>query len=399
MINRVVPAVKRNIQFTPMAVAFQLAIVDAGTAGQIPEEVARATFADVISGMLNGFGLLALNASIIPSQQPQGRLIWNPPGTIHPDFDAERSRSISILLCHCQTLQLPTELNLLISNLAEEAKTIKLDWFEFTFLPFLKTLGSTIQDLNIQIEQSPFRTLFQRVLTTYIERYVQPEPRPRTDWSRPTVVCECQDCPSLNIFLANANQQTCRFRLSGKRRDHMFSKVADTGIDQYTDTIDRYCHSLILTKNGNYFEVLHKSWVERSSVAKKCIQAMDSEIGLRPFLADLYDSIMSLSMVSSSTARDYRQLLPPPSASGGNYTQGQNTTQPLAPIANNVRGAREFPSLSSSIADDWKSLPPLGSHRSTETRILPPQGTKRKASEDLQQDAKRKAQGVIVIDG
>jgi hypothetical protein len=398
MRHRVLPAVERNIRFTPMTLAFQLAIFTAGTERPLLQETARTVFAHVIPRMLNGFGLLALGASAL-LRLPDLEAAWYPRSVRPPllVFDADRSREIALLLCDCDMLQLSTELNFLLSSLAEEARTINVDLFELTFLPFLKTLGSTIQELNMSMRHSPFQTLFQQVLSTYVERYVRSEPQPSTDWSRPTVLCDCQDCPSLNLFLANSKQQVANFRVAEKRRDHIYSKVSDTGIEQRTDKSSWPPFSLVLTKNMKYFEIAYKAWEERCIVAKNYLQAMDSEVGLKPFLADLYTPIVSLSMVSSNAARDYRQLLPPPLASGGSHMQGLNVPQPLAPVANNIQGARQLPVLPSISAEWWRSVAQSGSYSTTGSLQKPLQGTKRKASDVQEHDPKRTAPEVIVI--
>ena len=312
----------------------------------------------------------------------------------HPIFDAERSLSISLLLCDCQTLHLTTELNLLVSNLAEEAKTINLDWFEYTVFPFLKVLASTVQRTKIPLQHSPFQSLFQQVLSTYVEHYVRLEPQISKDWSRPTVARDCQDCGDWNIFLANPNQQVFRFKAAAKRRDHIFSKVSDTGIEQYTDKSKGSPYSLVLTKNTKYYELAHKAWEHRCTIAKNHLQGVDTEIDLRPFLGELYDPITSLSMMKSTTARVYNQLSP--IASAVNSQQGWGILQPLAPVISNVPGPRQLPGSSSVIAEGWRSRPPVDARDNTENQIFV-QGTKRKASEALERDSKREAPEVVII--
>jgi hypothetical protein len=387
--------VMRNIKYTSMTIAFQLAIFNAGSQGQMSPETARAIFAHVLSGMLNGFGLFASGASNLPGEvvadYARNPRFYRPP---LPVFDAERSRGISLLLCHCQTLHLNTELNLLISILVDEAKKINLDWYEFTVFSFLKTLDSTIQRTRIPLQYSPFQSLFQQVLSTYVEEFVRPEPQFSKDWSRPTVAIDCQDCRDLNTFLANPNQQVYSFRAAAKRRDHIYSKVSDTGIEQHTDNSTSSPYSLVLIKNAKYYELAHKAWEDRCTTAKNHLRGIDSEIDLRPFLGDLYEPITSLSMMASSTVRIYSQL--PPIASAGNFQQEPSILQPLAPVISNVQGARQLPGLSSVIAEGWRSRPPLDSRDNTENRIFV-QGTKRKASEALEQDPKSKAPEVIII--
>lgn len=388
---------KRNINFTPMILAFENAIFTAGIEERVPHDIARAIFADIILAMLNGFGLLVLDTLVTLPRPTTGyesySSLYRQPD---PVLDAERCRDIALVLCHCQSLDLTTELNLLVSNLVEEARTTNLVRFDLMFLPFLKILGSTIQELSIAIQMSPLQSLFQKVLSIYLERYVQPEPQRSIDWSRPTVICDCQDCPSLNKFLVDPKRRTHRFTINGKRRDHVFSKVADTGIDHAIERTGS-CYSLVLSKNDKYFEVMHKAWEDRCTAAKNQLRAIDAEVGLKPFLADLYDPIFSISMVSGSAAREYRQLPPPHSASGDTQMHVPVITQPLAPISNNVQGARQLPTLSSVIAQQWQPLPPSRSNGKPETRIIP-QGAKRKASENLEQESKRRAPEIIVID-
>ena len=389
---------KKNITFTPMALSFQQGIFTAGTEGHIPYDIARAVVADIILAMSNGFSLAALDTLVRPPPPAEESTFYY---CRHRQadlvLDTERARDIARSLYHCQTLHLTTELNLLISKMAEEAKTTNLDKFELMFLPFLKTLGSTIQELSIAVPNSPFASLFQQVLSIYIQRRVGFEPHESNDWSRPTVVCNCQDCPSLNAFLANPKQKVHSFRMPGKRRDHILSQVSATGIDQYTDKSKSSPFSLVLTKNEKYFKFAHQAWDERRTLALSKLQALDAEISLKPFLADLYDPILSCAMVAGSTSLEYRQLRPSSLATGSPPVHVLGPSRPLAPMSNNMQGEKELPALSSIIAGQWKSLPSSGSNGRPETRIVPP-STKRKASESLENDPKRKAPEIWVID-
>jgi hypothetical protein len=140
---------------------------------------------------------------------------------------------------------------------------------------------------------------------------------------------------------------------------------------------------------------MHKAWKDRCTVAKNQLRAIDTEVDLKPLLAGLYDPILSLSIVSGGAAREYR-LPPPPSASGVAQIPEPVIPRPLAPISNNVQVGRQLPSLSSVIAQQWQPFP-SGSNSKPETRIIPP-GAKRKASESLEQEPKRRAPEIVVID-
>jgi hypothetical protein len=66
-------------------------------------------------------------------------------------------------------------------------------------------------------------------------------------------------------------------------------------------------YSLVLSKNQKYFDVLHSHWENLCTVAQKHIQAVDAEVGLGPFLAEIYEKLVSLSMISGGAARNHRQ--------------------------------------------------------------------------------------------
>lgn len=50
-----------------MVIAFQMSIFEAGTEGYISQYIVRTIFADILSAMLKGFGLLAMDTLIFPT--------------------------------------------------------------------------------------------------------------------------------------------------------------------------------------------------------------------------------------------------------------------------------------------------------------------------------------------
>lgn len=372
-----------------------MSIFDAGAEGSISQDTVRIIFVHVISAMLNGFGLLAMDALIYPAPFDSRTASFSDfrrrrDGPSGPVIDQDRTRAVALLLCHCESLHLTSELNTMVLNLVQEAKTINLAQFDVVFLPFLEILGSTLPELGISVHGSPFQSLFQAILGIYLERFVRPESQRSNDWSRAMVVRDCQDCTVLNKFLADPRLMTQTFTINGKRRNHVYSKVADTGIDQFTDATGP-CHSLVLTKNDKYFDILHKAWEARCAVAQKHIQNIDAKVDLKPLLTELYEPVSSLSMVSSGARLLFSSALPV----SGYHANDQAAPQPLQTIANNIQRPNELSSLLETISAQWGPLPPR--HGMHETRIIP-QGTKRKATEPLEPDSKRKGRDVIVID-
>ncbi|KAH7327404.1 hypothetical protein BKA65DRAFT_597938 [Rhexocercosporidium sp. MPI-PUGE-AT-0058] len=303
MVNKILPVVKRNVKFTAMTISFQLTVFQASVDGQIPTDVVREIFGGVISTLLPNFGLRALGAAALEKpdvEPPKFESIYCPPPLPIVVCNSQRINDIASLLCHCHSLGLSQHLDVIVSNLATEASTTGLDDFRTIFLAFLKTLGATLRKSNIAVQRSPFQALYQHVMSTYIERYVQQPPNIFSDWTRETITCRerCKDCDKLNDFLSNPRQQAADFLMGGPRREHLLSKVRDTGIeaDQRKKYPSGSAYALFLTKNTAYIELGHKAWENRREATRESFRDIESEANLHDLLADLYVPIMAASL-------------------------------------------------------------------------------------------------------
>ncbi|KAH6692885.1 hypothetical protein BKA61DRAFT_742360 [Leptodontidium sp. MPI-SDFR-AT-0119] len=303
MVNKVLPAVKRNVRFTAMSIAFQLAIFQASVAGQIPPDVARDIFGEVMSAMLPDFGLRSLGTAVLEKpnvDSPKHKSIYRPPPLPVIVCDLQRITDIASLLCHCHSLGLSQHLNSAVSNLVTEAKTTGLDDFRTIFLPFLKTLGAALNKPGITLRRTAFQWLFQHVMSIYIERYVQQPPPIFRDWSRATVSCRehCKDCDKLNEFLSNPYQQAADFTMGGSRREHLLSQVRNTGIgaDQRKKYASGSAYALFLTKNSAYIEIGRNAWEKRGEDTRECFRDIELEVNLYDLLEDSYFPIMAASL-------------------------------------------------------------------------------------------------------
>lgn len=296
--ERILPAVKRNSNQTTMVVAFLTGLSDPDLAGDIPEDVGRTIFHDVIADLADTFSLYPLGAELAESNKKLATpkyMLGSGPTAPTLIIDHRNSTNIATLLHRCHQLNLTTELTQITSKLVTESKTAHLDLFQGIYLPFLKHLLPLLPPKNhIDENSSPFRLLFQGILSQYIIRYVQASPPAPTDWKQATVNCNCQDCHSLNRFLANPNEKIGRFAVNKKRRAHLHNMLGNTGCTHETERRGSP-QTLVVTKTRAAYQAKHKAWVVRCGVAKKHFGEFGAEGGgLREVLGGMYDTVMKL---------------------------------------------------------------------------------------------------------
>jgi hypothetical protein len=282
---------------TPMAVAFLAGLADPGLNGVIPDDVANTIFRDVVADLADssfslhplGLELVERNEKAVPPRYST-RLVAVPA----PAIDERNSRNIEALLYACQELDLVAELDQIVKKLVAETKTAELDLFHGVYLPLLKLLAKRLSE-KTPAKGSPFQTLFRQILCQYILRYVQPEPTPPKDWKQSTVSCGCQDCQSLNRFLASPTEKVGRFAVAKKRREHLHSVLdsARSGCKHETDRRGSP-QTLVVTKTRAQYQAVRKAWVLRCDTAKKHLAELGAE-ALKGFLGVMYGPIMSLS--------------------------------------------------------------------------------------------------------
>jgi len=327
--GRILPIVKRNVNYTPMAIAFLTRLFDAGVSGEITESVAHTIFKDIISDLADQFSLQSLNQASGASKRLMTMNSWEPrhlsqTGTVAaPDYD--NSKNIATLLCHCLSLRLETELYQIITKLGREVMKTPVELFEVIYLPFLKVLINMLQDKSLSAQGSLFQRLFQMTLCTYIIRYVQPEPVPPKDWTRPPVSCGCSDCQVLNAFLLAPDQQVGRFAVNKQRRAHLHQRIDGTGLTHETERRGSP-QTLVVTKNLAQHHAAHKAWAQRCNVARKHIQNIGPE-ALKEFLLEIHGPVISLSankLLPAVKALQSSNPLPP-------LTLGENASNHVLP--------------------------------------------------------------------
>jgi hypothetical protein len=291
-----------------MVMAFMMGLCEPDIEGEIPADVARTIFHDLISDLANSFSLCSVGGEVAESEKrfavPSYMVAYRAAAP-NPVSDLRNSHNVAVLLCQCQKFELRAELDQIVQKLVVEAKAAELDLFEILFLPFLKLLGTLLTQNNIVFKDSPFQMLFQQILGQYIVRWVQPQPQPPKDWEQVTVCCECGDCQSLNRFLASPTEKVGRFSINQHRRSHLQSKLGNSGCKYETE---RYGspQTLVVTKTRARYQAAYQAWLLRCDVANKYLAEFNTET-LKDLLAEMYEHIMSLSAIQLSCTRTIDQ--------------------------------------------------------------------------------------------
>lgn len=298
LFNRILPAVKRNIEQTPMVVAFLAGLSHSERRGEIPEDVANTLFRDITTDLADSsFSLDALVLELAEMKRrsvPISHFMGVVTTPSEPVFDQESSHNIATFLSACQELELNAELDQIIKKLLTEMKTAQLELFHGVYIPLLKLLVKRFSEDSI-VNNAPFQPLFRQILCHFIFRYVQPEPTPPKDWKQATVGCRCADCQSLNRFLASPTEKVGRFSVAKKRRQHLHSVLDQAGSGCTHETERRGSpQTLIVTKTRARYQAAHRAWATRCSVANKHLEELGAE-ALKGLLGDIYGPIMTLS--------------------------------------------------------------------------------------------------------
>lgn len=126
---------------------------------------------------------------------------------------SQADRHVAQVLLYGAELHLDSVINDLVSKLCEEAIHGNVLLFDALLLPALDNIESIWRDKNCPDSSPPWQQLFQGILSAYVVRYVQAEPKQAADWALTSVHCSCGDCTSLNAFLRHPAQKVGRFSM------------------------------------------------------------------------------------------------------------------------------------------------------------------------------------------
>jgi len=170
---RIVPTVKRNDAHSAMAIAFLAGLLKEGM--PVPTADIDKLYKDLFPALAHQFML----EKALPAK------LWD---NKFERYGVQKAGAALVrVLLYCMKLGLAREVGQLLSNLASGADKMWIEirqplrCFDWFFLPFLKSLAEMLEANCTGVLDSPFQQLFQRILSTFVVRYVRTEPKPQKD--------------------------------------------------------------------------------------------------------------------------------------------------------------------------------------------------------------------------
>ena len=160
---------------------------------------------------------------------------------------------VCILLVQLDRRGHESEVSKMTSLLEAEAGTVDPVAFESFFLPLLQALIETVEWTFERL--TIYGNLFRTTLSMYARRFVQIEPEPDS-WTTTPLGCGCSLCRELDDFLVNASQQSKRFPVANRARQHLHSRLQFTRISHVTER--RGVETLVVTKPNTTSSVKHE---------------------------------------------------------------------------------------------------------------------------------------------
>ena len=195
---------------------------------------------------------------------------------------------VSILLVQLDRRGHESEVSKMTSQLEAEVGTVDPVAFESFFLPLLQALIEivewTFERLTI------YENLFRTTLSMYARRFVQIEPE-AGGWTDTPLGCGCSLCRELDDFLVNASQQSKRFPVAKRERQHLHERLQFTRISHVTDRGGM--ETLVVTKPHTPLLVKHEQWKTRFEKAQEQIRKLDPTV-LKRLLGEDYQPLVRL---------------------------------------------------------------------------------------------------------
>jgi hypothetical protein len=292
---------------TPFAITFLSNLWTAGKEGQLSQAAVIDVFQKVVFDVIEFFDV---------SNHPSEELIDGPSSKrqrtahgyshllgSHKHLSAPISGYyIATVVDGCLELHLEDSLTKLFAKLTSEANNIDTSHFATMLLPFLKSTIDILQKRSISLTSDPYPFLSQRIISSYILRYVGKEPIPPDTLARRPVSCPCNDCAPLSRFLISPTQRVGRFAMGKKRRQHLHIQLDKSG-SGCTHETEHWGNpqTLVVTKTNKEFDRKIADWTKRTEEFKKEVANFDQD-QLRTLLEDSYEDLVGLKVVRKEHA-------------------------------------------------------------------------------------------------
>lgn len=207
----------------------------------------------------------------------------------------EESAGIAALYGECIGADQKDQATLLLRKMRGQRHLVRTIDCRRIILPFLKYLSSVLSFRHVPHSDPEIQNCFRELLGTYRDCCVGPEPAQPRDWTRlATTSCRCALCTELNQFLTHPQQQTKRFSVATKARNHLADQVHDTRSFRTETERRKSPYTLVITKINDWVPHQHKIWkasrqkaIESITALGRCVleQCLGVEVG-QPFTLD-----------------------------------------------------------------------------------------------------------------
>ncbi|KAG5926576.1 hypothetical protein E4U42_003141 [Claviceps africana] len=208
---------------------------------------------------------------------------------------------------------------LFVSKLAANAQQLIADEFHALWLPFLRSLLPILRRNQVPLNTAYCQQLFSALLEAYVDGYIGHQPARNKILARARATsCSCQDCESLNAFLANPTEEVGYFAVNKQRRMHLHRQL-DSGRVDCTHETERWGspQTLVVTKTFWHVEKQRLDWAQRLMAAREQMRTFKKD-DLRQLLGPKYTTIVDMEHLSDAAAA-------PPAQPG----EGQLQRQPV----------------------------------------------------------------------
>ena len=285
---------------TTFSVTFLVLLHKAEQSNVIKDGVAKNIYRDVLTDLAPNFKLEVHLPSPKRSTQFYRRGGRNEPEKSKPSLmDGDE---IATLIDNCRSLGLAEEMEALMSHVIASSRTIEASAFGSLVIPTLTRLIELSLLSGTPLKEPPLQFFVQKILDTYIQRYIGNEPAKPRDWARARRGCGCRDCQLLDNFLINPKEQVGRFAVAKARRAHLHNKLEASGFTHETERRGSP-QTLVVTKNLSKWQSSHQIWRQRCSIAQQTFQKFGTA-NLEELLGERYHEIINLDAVKLAPAGD-----------------------------------------------------------------------------------------------
>ncbi|KAF4483603.1 2OG-Fe(II) oxygenase superfamily [Fusarium agapanthi] len=297
--ERVVPIFEKRLATPAFRFRGLSQLMNLSTNGKLPREEGIGLYRTMARLLITSqnFTLLRDEKSV-QEEAKRTRVSWV---TIQPQPKRDTGTAISCEILKdffSQLCKVSTELDDLkdqfLTKVTLQASKLREMELYRLWLPFLRSVIPLLHENSIPLSTQSCQKFFSAVVKAVLDVCLGPQPARPTDWSLPSVPCNCGDCEWVNDFLNHPTQMTGRFAINKSRRQHIHQQVdrARIGCKHETQR-NTNPNTLVITKKTRPLDVERQDWQKvRVYLVEKFGQFKGSE--LKTLLGSDFETIEKL---------------------------------------------------------------------------------------------------------